>query len=85
MITPLGSKILIQPVKEGEKKTEGGIILSATKDPLDKGKVVRTSEDIQSKLKAGDTVLYEPNSGTPLEEGGTNYILLDEKNVVAKL
>jgi co-chaperonin GroES (HSP10) len=82
MIQPLGTKVLITPEKTAEKKTDSGIILTTVQEVYGKAKVEAVSPDIESKLKPGDSVLFDINAGVPIEE---KYLLIEEKNIVAKL
>lgn len=82
MIQPLGTKVLITPEKTAEKKTDAGIILTTVQEAYGKAKVEVVSPDIESRLKPGDKVLFDINAGVPIEE---KYLLIEEKNIVAKL
>jgi co-chaperonin GroES (HSP10) len=66
---PLGNKILVRDIKEGEKKTEGGLIIPETaQQQYRKVTVEETSWDSDTKLKPGDICLCNPG-GVELEDG----------------
>lgn len=70
MITPLGNKVIIKPEVLGEVKTEGGLFVQQVTIGFPKATVVAVSTDIvDGRIKAGDTVLFEPGAGTPIEDG----------------
>lgn len=80
---PLGPRILVKPLQteENEVRSEGGIILEGVSeaDTHLKGEVISVSDDIGTRLKPGDIVLYEKNAGTLLKEG----LLMDYRSVAA--
>lgn len=65
---PLGNKILVRDIKQGEKKTESGIILEGVKEHYRKVEVVEVSADSNTELKSGDICLCNPG-GVELEAG----------------
>lgn len=83
-IKPLKDRVLIKP-KETEQKTEGGIYLpdTAKDDKVHEGEVIAVGESKEVQLKVGQKVLFEGFSGTELKMGGTKYLLLDVKDVLA--
>ncbi len=86
-IKPLGKRILIKPVKE-EEKTKGGIYIPETaKEKKKQGIVVEigTVEEKEFPLKKGDLILYTGYSSEELELDGEKYLILDSKDVIAKL
>ncbi len=86
-IKPIGKRILIQPVKE-EEKTKGGIYIPETaKEKKKQGIVVEigTVEEKEFPLKKGDLILYTGYSSEELELDGEKYLILDSKDVIAKI
>ncbi len=81
-INPIGSKLVVKPIKE-EEKTASGIILpeSATKETPNMGEVVAIgdlSEGID--IKVGDKILFSEYGYDKVElEGEEYYIMKDEK------
>ena len=65
---PLGNKILVRDIKQGEKKTESGIILEGVKEHYRKVEIVEVSTDSNTELKPGDICLCNPG-GVELEDG----------------
>jgi len=64
---PLGNKILVRDIIEGEKKTASGIILKV-EEHYRKVTVEAISPDSQTQLKPGDVCLCNPG-GVELEPG----------------
>jgi chaperonin GroES len=90
-ITPLNDKILIERL-EAREKTAGGIHLPDTaKEKPTEGRVVavgegRTTDDgvrVPPGVKAGDRILFGSYAGTAIKDGGKEYLILDEGEVLA--
>ncbi|MDO9097093.1 MAG: co-chaperone GroES [Candidatus Methanoperedens sp.] len=86
-IKPLGKRVLIKPVKE-EEKTKGGIFIPETaKEKKKQGLVMETGtvEDKEFPVKKGDMILYTGYSSEELEVDGEKYLILESKDVIAKI
>ena len=92
-ITPLGDRVLVRPV-EREEITKGGIVLPDTvKEKPQEGEVVavgpgRTTDEgkkIPIGLKEGDIIIYAKYGGTELKEDGEDFLLLSERDIIAKI
>ncbi len=90
-IQPLGDRILVKHLDQ-EEKTAGGIILPDTaKEKPQEGKVVavgkgRLLEDGTVKsleVKVGDTILFAKYSGSEIEHGNSEFLILREEDVLA--
>ena len=90
MIKPLGSRVVIEPLKE-EKMTESGIVIpdSAEKRPI-KGRVVAVGEGkINDKgerqilsVKEGDTVLFKEYGPEKIKIGERELLIADEEDIL---
>lgn len=65
---PLGNKILVRDIVEGEKTSEGGILLVGVKEHYRKVTVEAISPDSDTKLIPGDVCLCNPG-GVEIETG----------------
>ncbi len=92
-IRPLGSKVLIQRL-EAETQTSGGIYLpdSAKEKPaqgtilaIGDGKTLDDGSKAAFQVKVGDTVLFTSYAGTDIKIDGTEYMLMDEGDILAVL
>ena len=92
-LEPLSDRLVIQAV-ERDEKTKGGIILPDTvKERPQEGKVIavgpgRVTDEgkrIPMDVKAGDSVVYSKFAGTEFTEDEEEYIILAERDVLAKL
>jgi len=91
--TPLGNRIVVEPLESDEQMTTGGIYIPDTaKEKPQEGKVVavgpgRLSDDgkrIPMDVAVGDTVVYSKYGGTEYKEGATEYLVLREDDVLLK-
>lgn len=91
-IQPLGSRVLVEAVKE-EKQVKGGIIIPDTaKEKPQEGKIVATGpgklNDDGSRtpleVKVGDIVVYSKYAGTEYKEGDTEYLIVREDDILFK-
>ena len=87
-IKPLGERVLLQQIKK-EEKTKGGIYIpdSAQKERKE-GNVIAvgtTKEGQTLPLKPGDRVLYGGYSHEEIEMNGEEYILVEFKDILAKI
>ncbi len=91
--TPLGDRVLVKPA-EREEQTKSGIFLPDTaQEKPQEGTIVevgpgRVTEDgkrIPMDLKKGDLVLYAKYGGTEIKEEDEEYLLLTERDILAKV
>jgi chaperonin GroES len=90
---PLGERVIVKPIEQ-EQTTRGGIVLPDTaKEKPQEGEVVavgpgRTSDDgkrISMELSKGDRVVYSKYAGTEYKDGGEEYLILRESDILAKI
>jgi chaperonin GroES len=86
-IKPVGKRILIKPQKE-EEKTKGGIYIPETaKEKKKQGIVVEigTVDEKEFPVRKGDIILYTGYSSEELEVDGEKYLLIESKDIIAKI
>ena len=92
-VKPLGDRVLVEP-QEKEETTASGLVLPDTaKERPQEGKVIavgpgRLNDDgkrIAMDIKAGDVVVYSKFAGTEYSENGTDYLVLRESYILAKV
>ena len=88
---PLHDRVVVKRIDE-EEKTAGGIIIPDTaKEKPQQGAVVaagpgRTTDDgnvIDMPVKVGQTVIYSKYAGTEYSEGGVDYLIVRESDILA--
>ena len=91
--TPLGDRVLVKPA-EREEQTKSGIFLpdTAQEKPQEgtiievgPGRVTDDGKRIPMDLKKGDMVLYAKYGGTEIKEDCEEYLLLTERDILAKV
>lgn len=90
-LEPLGDRVIVQQ-SEGEEKTASGIVLPDTaKEKPQEGKVIAVGpgryEDgklVPLSVKKGDTVIYSKYGGTEVKVNGVEYLILNERDILAK-
>jgi chaperonin GroES len=92
-VKPLGDRVFVK-VSPSEEKTAGGLYLPDTaKEKPQVGEVVAVGEGKRNddgsrspvEVKVGDQVLYSKYAGTDIKFGGEDYVLLSEKDILAKV
>ncbi len=93
-IKPLGDRVVIQILEEGEQKTAGGLYVPDTaKEKSQRGKVVAvgsgkvldSGQKQPVEVKEGDTVYFAKYGGTEVSIDGTDYTILSERDILAVL
>lgn len=91
-IKPLGDRVVIKML-ESEETTKGGIILAgAAKEKPQMAEVIAVGpglvEDgkvIPMEVAVGDKVLMSKYAGTEVKIDGNEYIILSQKDILAKV
>lgn len=92
-LAPLGDRIVVQAVEQ-ETQTRSGLVIpdSAKERPQEgaviavgPGRVTDEGRRIEMDVKVGDTVVYSKFAGTEFSEDGEDYLILSERDVLAKV
>ncbi|HXF84811.1 MAG TPA: co-chaperone GroES [Anaerolineales bacterium] len=83
-LQPLGSRVLVKPLEQ-ENKTASGLLLPETaKEKPQTGLIVAVGDDEEIKVKVNDKILFAKYSGTEFKLDGTEYLLLESNDILAK-
>jgi chaperonin GroES len=85
-IRPLADRVVIEPAAAEEKTASGIIIPDTAKEKPQRGTVVAVGpgkKDEPTTVKVGDTVLYGKYSGTDIQIGGKDYLIMRESDILA--
>jgi chaperonin GroES len=92
-VRPLHDRVLVRRIEE-EEKTKGGLIIpdTAKEKPME-GKIIavgkgRVAEDGKLRpldVHKGDRVLFSKYSGSEIEVGGDEHLIIREDDVLAVL
>jgi chaperonin GroES len=93
-LTPLGDRLIVETLEE-EQTTIGGIVLPDTAlEKPQRGHVVaagpgarnaETGDRIPMDVAAGDQIVFSKYGGTEIRVEGTDYLILRESDVLAKV
>jgi chaperonin GroES len=84
-IQPMGARVLIKPIEQ-EGKTASGLLLPETaREKPQTGLVIAIGDDEDIKLKVNDKVLFAKYTGTEFKMDGSEYLLLEANDVMAKV
>jgi chaperonin GroES len=92
-VQPLGDRVLVKPSSR-EEVTKSGIVLPDTaREKPQRGQVIavgagRLTEEGQHlpmDVKEGDEVLFAKYAGTELKLEDEEYLILSEKDILAKI
>jgi len=93
-IKPLADRIVIAPSDEEVSQTAGGIYIPDTAKEKPQtgtvvaagpGRVTDDGETIALTVKVGDSVVYSKYAGTEYSEGGTDYLVVRESDILATI
>ncbi len=86
-IQPLDDRVLVIPAGEEETTASGIIIPDTAKEKPRRGSVaaVGNDEELQELVKEGDVILYGKYAGDELTYDGTDYLILNRSDILAKL
>ena len=80
----LFNKILVG-APEAEKTTESGLIMHIDRSTsaITSAEVAFVGEKAESSIKVGDVVFFPLRAGTSFRNGDTEYLILDERDIIA--
>ncbi len=85
-IKMLNDRLLVKiPERDGERRSSGGILIPATAQISKRlvwAEVVALGQNVRS-AEVGDRVLFSPEDRYEVEVGGSDYIMLRERDIHA--
>jgi chaperonin GroES len=92
-LVPLADRIVITPLKQDEVTASGLVIPDTAKEKPQQGEVVAVGpghlddngKRVPVDCSVGDRILYAKYTGTEIKLDGEDYIVLNEREVLAKL
>lgn len=84
-IKMLNDRLLVRIPQEGERRSSGGILIPATAQISKRlvwAEVVALGANVRA-AEVGDQVLFSPEDRYEVEVGGTDYIMLRERDIHA--
>lgn len=80
----LFDRILVDPIKP-EEKTAKGIYLPPSNEKSQIGTVILTGGEVTQSIEENSKILYEKGTGIEVKIEEKDYIILNQKNVLAIL
>ena len=83
----IGKYIVIDPIKEVDNKTKGGLILAESQREdirYRRAKVIKPGTDVKA-LKIGDEIYYDKSAGFKIEIKKEEYKVIKEHDIVIVL
>jgi len=83
----IGKYVVIEPIKEVDTKTKGGLILAESQREdirYRRAKVIKPGTDVKA-LKTGDEIYYDKSAGFKIEIKKEEYKVIKEFDVVVVL
>lgn len=92
-LVPLADRIVVTPLKQDEVTASGLVIPDTAKEKPQQGEVIAVGpgkvDDSGTRhpvdVETGDRILYAKYTGTEIKLDGIDYVVLNEKDVLAKL
>jgi chaperonin GroES len=92
-LIPLADRVVIKQIKQDEVTTSGIVIPDTAKEKPQQGEVVAvgpgklddSGKRVPIDLKEGDRILYAKYTGTEVKLEREEFIVLNEKDVLAKI
>lgn len=90
-LKPLGDRAVVKP-EPSEEKTQSGIVLpdTAKEKPqvgtviaVGTGRILDNGQKVPLEIKIGDKVIYAKYGGTEIKIEGEEYIILQERDILA--
>ena len=84
MLKPLKDRVVAKIDKPAEKTASGLLLPSDSKEKPSVAVVTAVGPDVKS-IKKGDKILYKEYSTTSVKVDDEDYLILDEKDILATL
>ena len=92
-LVPLADRIVITPLKQDEVTASGLVIPDTVKEKPQQGEVVAVGpgrlddngKRVAIEVSVGDRILYAKYTGTEIKLDNNEYIVLNEKDILARL
>jgi len=82
MIKPIDARVLVEPIKASETNKTGIIYIpEVAREKPTKGMVLSVGEQA-TQVKEGQIVYYPKGTGTPISYNDTDYLILEQRNIL---
>ena len=89
-LKPMGKRLVLKEYEKEEKTASGIVIPSSAQEQPEYAEVVAIGDAVMKKdkykdINVGDKVMYSKYSGTEIELDGEKYIIVEAKDILAKI
>lgn len=86
-----GARCIVKENKKDNNKTKSGIIIPGSeKEPTYNGRVIAVGQGalldngirVPMDIKVGDEVIYTAFAGTPINDKGETYLIINERDIL---
>ena len=92
-LQPLGDRVLVKPVEQGESKRGGIIIPESAKEKPQEGRIVacgkgKTTDEgklLPMDVKPGDKILYAKYTGNEIKIDERDYLIMSQGDILGIL
>ena len=92
-LQPMGDRVVVQPASREETTKSGIVIPDTAKEKPQRGTVIAVGkgrrdddgERIPLDVEVGDSVLFAKYAGTEFKLDSEEYLILSEKDILAKI
>ncbi|MGC8595329.1 MAG: co-chaperone GroES [Candidatus Kryptoniota bacterium] len=84
-IQPLDDRVLVEIEEEKEERTAGGLYIPDTAKEKPRVGIVAavgTDEDLQSKIKVGDKIIFAKYGGEEIQMDGKEYRIVQRSDIL---
>lgn len=89
----LGARVIVKEDKLDEKTNGGIVVPGREKEETFRGTIIGVGDGamlddgtkVPMQVKVGDRIIYTSFSGTPVKDGDDEYIILNERDILAIL
>ncbi len=84
-IQPMGARVLVKPLEQDNKTASGLLLPESAKEKPQTGVVIAVGDDEEIKLKVNDKVLFAKYTGSEFKFDGTEYLLMEADDILARV
>jgi chaperonin GroES len=81
LIKPLGTRVVIEPVKPKETTVSGLVIPQSAQADTNEAIVIDVSKSVED-VKVGDRVIYSMYGGTKVEYDGRSFMVIEIADLI---
>lgn len=85
MIKPLLNRVVLKEVENATETASGILLPKSEQEKQNIATIEAIGSDVIDVINVGDTVIYDRYKGTTIKKDDESYIIIEDKNILAKL